>query len=53
MEAGVCEELKPFYFYSLQEFDYQELISRSKYFVGSYINRETKLNYAVKAIPYQ
>ena len=49
---GTCEPVKAFNFYSLDEFDYQQLISKSRYKVGSYINRETTLNYVIKEIPY-
>jgi hypothetical protein len=36
MHTGTCEEIRPFNFYSLEEFEYKQLISRSKYFVGAY-----------------
>ena len=52
MQAGVCEEVKPFNFYSLEEFEYRQLISRSKHFVGLFLHLETKLPFVVKELPY-
>jgi hypothetical protein len=36
----------------LEEFEYKQLISRSKYFVGLYEHIETKMAVIVKEIPY-
>ncbi len=39
MEDGVCEPLRPFDFYGLEEFEYIQLLSRSKYMVGIYSHK--------------
>lgn len=48
----MCEALRPFDFYDLVEFEYIQLLSRSKYIVGIYSHKETKINYVIKEVPY-
>ena len=52
MLEGECEELRPFPFYSCDEFEEVQLISHSKYPVVCVVHCETKLQFILKQIPY-